>query len=59
LKEIVLFYNKGGRNNSNLDKEIKPLGLTEQEVEDLVSFLNSLTGPIISVPVSDLADDSP
>jgi len=59
LKEVVLFYNKGGRNNPNLDKEIKPLGLTEQEVEDLVSFLKSLTGPIISVHVSDVTDDSP
>lgn len=39
LKEVVEFYNKGGVKNAQLDEEMKPLQLTEQEVEDLVVFM--------------------
>src|SRR5262249_19763690 len=31
LRAVVDFYNRGGRPNPNLAKEIKPLGLTPQE----------------------------
>ena len=39
LKEVVAFYNKGGEPNAQLDEEIFPLKLTEQEQQDLVQFL--------------------
>ena len=45
LKEVVDFYVGGGNANPHLDREIKALShLTKQEREDLVSFLESLTG---------------
>ena len=45
LKEVVDFYVGGGNANPYLDREIKALShLTKQEREDLVSFLESLTG---------------
>ena len=45
LKEVVDFYVGGGNANPGLDREIKALShLTKEEREDLVSFLESLTG---------------
>lgn len=44
LKDVVDFYVGGGSSNPNLDKQIHPLNLTRQEREDLVAFLESLTG---------------
>ena len=45
LKEVVDFYVGGGSSNEFLDSQIKPLThLTRQEREDLVAFLESLTG---------------
>ena len=54
LEEVISFYDGGGRPNLNLDKEIKPLKLTDQEKADLLEFLESLTGPVISVNVEEL-----
>jgi cytochrome c peroxidase len=53
LTEVINFYNQGGIPNENLSPLIKPLGLTEKEVADLVSFLTSLTGSNVSTLVSD------
>jgi len=39
LKEVVEFYNKGGVKNPQLDEEIFPLKLTDQEKTDLLKFL--------------------
>ncbi len=45
LKDVVDFYVGGGSSNPHLDKEIRPLShLTRQDREDLVAFLESLTG---------------
>ena len=44
LQEVIDFYNQGGIQNPYLDEEIRPLKLTEQEKEDLIEFLKSLTG---------------
>jgi cytochrome c peroxidase len=44
LEEVVEFYNKGGIPNKNLDANIKPLHLTDQEKNDLVGFLKALSG---------------
>ena len=53
LKEVVAFYNRGGVPNDLLDSLIRPLNLSEQEMDDLVAFLESLTGNNIDVLVSD------
>jgi cytochrome c peroxidase len=43
LWDVVDHYNKGGMNNPWLDEKIRPLGLSETEIDDLVAFLASLT----------------
>jgi cytochrome c peroxidase len=43
LWDVVEFFNKGGERNPFLDAEMKPLGLSASEVEDLVNFLGALT----------------
>ncbi|MGZ5504501.1 MAG: cytochrome-c peroxidase [Chthoniobacterales bacterium] len=53
LEAVVEYYNSGGTPNPNLDPLMKPLGLTDAEKKDLVTFLkDALTGPepIISAP---------
>lgn len=44
LRDVVAFYNGGGKIKDNLSPEIKPLNLTEQEMDDLVAFMRTLTG---------------
>jgi mono/diheme cytochrome c family protein len=44
LEEVVRYYAKGGTPNAHLDAAIKPVALTDQEVADLVAFLESLSG---------------
>jgi cytochrome c peroxidase len=45
LKEVVDFYVGGGNSNPHLDKEIKSLEhLSKQDREDLVAFMEALTG---------------
>ena len=53
LREVVEFYNQGGEANENLDRRIKPLGLSESEILALVEFLNSLTGDNVGTLVLD------
>lgn len=43
LEEVVDFYNQGARPNPHLDPAIAPLGLTREEVQDLVAFLRALS----------------
>jgi len=43
LWDVVEFFNQGGERNPYLDAEMKPLGLTGNEVDDLVNFLSALT----------------
>jgi cytochrome c peroxidase len=44
LWDVIDHYNKGdGVRNPYLDEDIQPLALTEQEIDDLVAFLASLT----------------
>ena len=50
LLEVVEHYDKGGNPNPNLSKRIVKLGLTKQEKEDLVKFLEEgLTGEVTKV----------
>lgn len=51
LEDVVKFYNNGGRLEKTdplsdfLSGGIRPLNLTDQEVQDLVAFLKALTSP--------------
>ena len=47
LREVVEFYNDGGGTNEFSATKtglIKPLGLSEDEIDDLVAFIESLSG---------------
>lgn len=44
LRQVVEFYNRGGYRHDGLDPLIRPLGLDDREIEDIVAFLESLTG---------------
>ena len=43
LEEVIEHYNLGGKANNNKSSFIQPLYLTQQEKDDLVVFLNTLT----------------
>jgi cytochrome c peroxidase len=53
LEEVVAFYNEGGIPHPQLDAAIHPLGLTDREMGDIVSFLKSLTGDNVDILVRD------
>jgi cytochrome c peroxidase len=67
LKEVMRFYNQGGVPNEVLSPLIKPLGLSEEEMDDVIAFLNSLTsgniGTLVAdafaAPIGDLGHDDP
>ena len=50
LLDVVIFYDKGGEPNPYLDGGIVPLKLTDQEKQDLVAFMESLTGQGAGAP---------
>ena len=43
LEQVVEHYNSGGSDHPNKDPRIKPLGLSEQQRQELVAFLKTLT----------------
>ncbi len=53
LDEVVEFYNQGGGRDDPLANELKPLGLSAKEKNDLVAFLESLSSakPVTVEPV--------
>lgn len=53
LREVVEFYNSGGVANDNLDPLIRPLHLDAEQIEQLVAFLQTLTGDNVDRLVSD------
>jgi cytochrome c peroxidase len=53
LRGVVNFYNQGGVTNENLDPLIKPLHLQPQEIDDLIAFLETLTGSNVQALVAD------
>lgn len=53
LREVVEFYSRGGIANENLDPLIKPLHLSKQEVDDVATFLEALTGDNAEELISD------
>jgi cytochrome c peroxidase len=52
LRDVINFYNKGGGARPNLSKHIRPLSLSEQECDDLVNFLRSLSGRNVLFPTN-------
>lgn len=44
LREVVELYNRGGDANPHLSPKIKPLNLTEAEVDALVALMEALNG---------------
>ncbi len=56
LQEVVQTYNRGGQEPDSYGKsiDVKKLHLSEQEVSDLVAFLEALTSPVVfAKPSSD------
>lgn len=57
LRDVVEFYNAGGGENEFAKTKsplIKPLGLSDAEIDDLVAFLESLSGEEILIEEPDL-----
>jgi cytochrome c peroxidase len=44
LRDVVEHYARGGDDRSNVSPDVRPLNLTEQDKQDLVAFMRSLTG---------------
>jgi cytochrome c peroxidase len=44
LREVVEFLDRGGGDDANKDRLLRPLGLTAEEKDDLVAFLGALSG---------------
>ncbi len=67
LHDVMAFYNDGGVPNELLSPLIRPLNLTDTEIDELVSFLESLTGNNVNVlvkdafaaPIGDISPDDP
>lgn len=56
LEEVVDFYDKGGGVDAGKSPLLKPLGLTPEEKEALLAFLESLSGDEIKVEPPALPD---
>ena len=62
FEEIIDFYNDGGGTNEfsdNKTKLLRPLGLSDEEKEDLAAFLESLSGPEIKMQTPKLPPYAP
>ena len=58
LRDVVLFYNQGGGENefsATKSPLVKPLGLSDAEIDDVVAFLESLSGDEIIITEPDPA----
>ena len=53
LRSVIDWYNRGAQPHPGLDPRIRPLGLTERNVSDLLQFLESLTGSNVAVLAAD------
>ena len=62
LREVVEFYNNGGGTNefaANKTKILKPLNLSDKEMDDLVAFIESLSGAEIKMKTPKLPPYAP
>ena len=53
LRSVVEFYNQGGIENPGLDPLIRPLGLDDIEISQIVTFMESLTGSNVDQILND------
>ena len=53
LRQVIELYNRGGYPHDGLDPRIRPLGLKEGDVDDLLAFLHSLTSGNLDELVQD------
>ena len=44
LRDVILFYERGGVRNPHLDTQIRPLDISPGDVDALVDFLGALNG---------------
>jgi cytochrome c peroxidase len=56
LEEVVRYYNGGGSPDPAQDAALRPLGLSEEELRDLVAFLKSLDGDNLDCLAADAGD---
>ena len=62
LEDVVAFYNAGGGENEFAETKtslIQPLGLSQAEMDDLVAFLESLSGEEILMKEPELPEMEP
>ncbi|MEM6972913.1 MAG: cytochrome c peroxidase [Pseudomonadota bacterium] len=62
LRDVVVFYNQGGGTNEFAETKsdlIQPLGLDDAQIDDLVAFLESLSGEQILVDYPDIPEMQP
>lgn len=53
LEDVVRFYGRGGIPHEGLDPLLRPVDLTDDDLRDLVSFLQSLTSSDIPALIAD------
>jgi len=53
LEDVLSFYDQGGIDNELRDPLLRPLGLSELELQQLAAFLRALTGDNVDVLVAD------
>ena len=58
LRQVVEFYRRGGHPHPDIDPMIRPLELDDDEVGDLVAFLESLTGDNVEELVEDARSEA-
>lgn len=59
LEEVVRFYDRGGGDDPAKDPLLRPLGLSEREIADLVAFLRSLTGDDVDALIGEARSSPP
>lgn len=67
LRQVMDFYNQGGVPNELLSPLITPLNLSEKEIEQVLAFMNTLTGDNVetlvadafAAPIGDLRQEDP
>ena len=53
LRGVIEFYNQGVQNHPQQDQRIQPLGLNNNDINDLEAFLHSLTASNIDCLISE------
>ena len=61
IRQVLEHYDRGGSAPEGFEAEIRPLGLSEQEKDELVAFLGSLNGRVHQAPIAEAgtAEESP